>query len=99
MCSWQVVVCSGPCAMPLIIRPHEPQMPEGDDVVVSGARTPAVARHGAGVTAALVPEVMPDTEPAEHAKVSTAQHVVQLQVQSRLEKCPARPAIGRWLDG
>ena len=27
MCSWQVVVTSGPCASPLIIRPHMPQMP------------------------------------------------------------------------
>ena len=27
MCSWQVVVTSGPCAWPLIIRPHMPQMP------------------------------------------------------------------------
>ena len=27
MCSWQVVVFSGPCAWPEIIRPHIPQMP------------------------------------------------------------------------
>ena len=27
MCSWQVVVTSGPWASPLIIRPHMPQMP------------------------------------------------------------------------
>ena len=27
MCSWQVVVTSGPWASPLIIRPHIPQMP------------------------------------------------------------------------
>jgi hypothetical protein len=27
MCSWQVVVFSGPCASPEIIRPHMPQMP------------------------------------------------------------------------
>ena len=27
MCNWQVVVCSGPCAWPLIIRPQVPQMP------------------------------------------------------------------------
>ena len=27
MCSWQVVVTSGPCAWPLIISPHMPQMP------------------------------------------------------------------------
>ena len=27
MCSWQVVVTSGPCGSPLIIRPHMPQMP------------------------------------------------------------------------
>ncbi len=27
MWSWQVVVTSGPCACPLIIRPHMPQMP------------------------------------------------------------------------
>ncbi len=27
MCSWQVVVTSGPCAEPLIISPHIPQMP------------------------------------------------------------------------
>ena len=27
MCSWQVVVCSGPWATPLITSPHWPQMP------------------------------------------------------------------------
>jgi hypothetical protein len=28
MCSWQVAVpFAGPCAMPLIIIPHDPQMP------------------------------------------------------------------------
>jgi hypothetical protein len=27
MCSWQVVVTSGPCGSPLIIREHVPQMP------------------------------------------------------------------------
>ena len=27
MCSWQVVVTSGPWASPLIISPHMPQMP------------------------------------------------------------------------
>ncbi len=27
MCSWQVVVRSGPCGSPLIISPHMPQMP------------------------------------------------------------------------
>ena len=27
MCSWQVVVTSGPCASPLIISPHMPQIP------------------------------------------------------------------------
>ena len=27
MCSWQVVVCCGPCAMPLMTTPHMPQMP------------------------------------------------------------------------
>ena len=27
MCSWQVVVTSGPCAMPLMTTPHWPQMP------------------------------------------------------------------------
>ena len=27
MCSWHVVVCCGPCAWPLIMTPHMPQMP------------------------------------------------------------------------
>ena len=27
MCNWQVVVVTGPCALPLIMRPHMPQMP------------------------------------------------------------------------
>ena len=27
MCNWQVVVTSGPWALPLIMRPHMPQMP------------------------------------------------------------------------
>src|SRR5699024_2622667 len=27
ICSWHVVVCSGPCAIPLITIPHIPQIP------------------------------------------------------------------------
>jgi hypothetical protein len=27
MCSWQVVVRSGPCATPSITTPHDPQIP------------------------------------------------------------------------
>ncbi len=55
MCSWQVVVTSGPCAMPLITTPHMPQMPSrqswsnamgsSPDSVSCSLRTSSISRN------------------------------------------------------
>ena len=42
MCSWQVVVTSGPWASPLIISPHMPQMPSRQSLSKAIGSSPAV---------------------------------------------------------
>ncbi len=41
MCSWQVVVRVGPCASPLIIRPHMPQMPSRQSLSKATGSSPS----------------------------------------------------------
>src|SRR5215218_3313915 len=61
MCSWQVVVCSGPCATPLITRPHWPQMPSRQSLSKAMGSSPRSVRPSFSTSSISRNDMCPET--------------------------------------